>query len=70
MRKILLVLLIVVLTAYGQGSGPATLASEWLSQQQEENGSFGDDVIATAWSTIALSTTGNSNELALDPTAS
>ena len=71
MRKpfLILVVLIFVLgigsAAYGQGGDPAVLASDWLTTQQSDNGSFGDEIGATAMSVIAQASVGQENEAAL-----
>lgn len=68
MRKWILlfsILLLIVPTIYGQGGDPARLTVDWLVSQQNENGSFGDEIGATALAIIAQATLGETNEAAL-----
>lgn len=73
MRKITLIavmtalaLLAFPINTNAQPGDPAILASEWLKTQQNENGSFADDLEATSLALIALGSVNDTNDLALE----
>ena len=71
MKKVVGIAFILVLvmasfgTAYGQGGDPASNGAAWLVSQQEGNGSFGDEIGATALAVFAAQSVGEENEAAL-----
>lgn len=72
MRKIALMLLVALLMAlplanstYAQGGDPAVIAGEYLKNQQLDNGSWEDDLDATAMAVISLAVLGEDTSAAV-----
>lgn len=70
MRKLLYLAMTVILlipaVVMAQGGDPALSGVEWLNTQQEENGSFGDEVGATSLAIFASVAVNEENTAALD----